>query len=93
MLLLVGIVFAERPDVASQPLVQTAQPDSPLAAVTPDSMEAMAKPVSLNSLSAGQPALIPISSTNPVFNSQSAGSWFASQGAMVQPVNFVLPGN
>jgi hypothetical protein len=84
MLLVFGIVFAERPDVAPQPLLQTAQFGSPLAA---------AAPVALSSLPAEQPALIPISSTNPVFNTQSSDSWFASQGAAVQPVNFMLPGN
>jgi hypothetical protein len=84
LLLVFGIVFAERPDVAPQPLLQTAQASSPLA---------MAAPANLNSMPAEQPALIPISSTNPVFNTQSPDSLFASQGAAVQPVNFTLPGN
>ena len=84
MLLLFGIVYAERPDVAPQPLLQTAQAASPLAAATS---------VALNSVPAEQPALMSDSSTNPVFNSQSAGPWFASQEATVQPVNLVLPGN
>ena len=85
LLLVLGIVYAERPDVvAQQPLLQTAEVSSPLA---------MATPVNLSSLPVEQPALIPISSTNPVFSSQPAGSWFASQEATVQPVNFMLPGN
>ena len=85
LLLVFGIVYAERPDVvAQQPLLQTAEVSSPLA---------MATPVNLSSLPVEQPALIPISSTNPVFSSQPAGSWFASQEATVQPVNFMLPGN
>lgn len=84
LLLLLGIVYAERPDAVTQPLLQTAQVSSPLAA---------AVPVALNSLPAEQPALVPVSSTNPVFDSQSAGSWLASQGATVQPVNFIVPGN
>jgi hypothetical protein len=85
LLLVLGIVYAERPDVvAQQPLLQTAEASSPLV---------MATPVNLSSLPVEQPALIPISSTNPVFSSQPAGSWFASQEATVQPVNFMLPGN
>ena len=87
MLLLFGIVFAERPDVVPQPLLQTARVDSPLAVPTSPTT------VALNTMPAEQPALISISSTNPVFNSQSAGSWFATQEATVQPVNFMLPGN
>jgi hypothetical protein len=84
LLLVFGIVYAERPDVSPQPLLPTDQVSSPLA---------MARPVNLNSLPAEQPALISISSTNPIFNSPSAGSWVASQGAAVQQVNFMLPGN
>jgi len=82
LLLLFGIVYAERPDVTPQPLMATAQNTSPLAATTP---------VALSSLSTEQPGFI--SSTNPVFNSPSAGSWFASQGAAVQQVSFRLTGN
>jgi hypothetical protein len=37
--------------------------------------------------------MIPISSTNPIFNSQSGGPWFASQASGLQQVNFTLPGN
>jgi hypothetical protein len=84
MLLLFGIVYAERPDVAPQSLLQTAPASGPLTVPTS---------VALNTLPTEQAALIPISSTNPVFDSQSAGSWFASQGARVQPVSFTLPGN
>jgi len=86
LLLVFGIVYAERPDVALQPLL-TAQVDSPVN-VPPSPMS-----LALNTLPVEQPALVPISSTNPVFSSQPAGSWFASQEATVQPVNFILPGN
>jgi hypothetical protein len=84
LLLVFGIVYAERPDAAPQSLMQTAQAGSPLAVATS---------ASLSSLTPVQPALVPISSTNPVFNSQSAAPWFASQGAELQQVNFTLPGN
>jgi hypothetical protein len=84
MLLVVGIVYAERPDAAPQSLLQTPQADSTLAA---------ASPVGFSSPPTEQPAMVPISSTNPIFNGQSSGSWLASQGTSLQPVNFTLPGN
>ena len=87
LLLVFGIVYAERPDVALQPLLQTAQNTSPLA------MPTSSTSVALNTLPVEQPAMIPISSTNPIFNSQSGGPWFASQGSGLQQVNFTLPGN
>jgi hypothetical protein len=87
LLLVFGIVYAERPDVALQPLLQTAQNTSPLAAPTSPTS------VALNTLPVEQPAMIPISSTNPIFNSQSGGPWFALQGSGLQQVNFTLPGH
>jgi len=87
MLLFVGIVYAERPDVTLQPLKQIAQVDTPLTVPTSPTS------VALTTTPTVQPASIPISSTNPVFNAQPVGSLFASQEAMVQPVNFALPGN
>jgi len=83
LLLLIGIVYAERPsDVEPQPILQATLDTSPLAVATP---------VNLSSQPAEQTVFL--SSTNPVFNSQPAGAWFASQGPTVQPVNFMLPGN
>ncbi len=84
MLLLLGIVFAERSsDVVPQPLLSTA-PDSSLLAV--------AAPVGLSSQPAEQPGFI--SSTNPIFSNQSIPSWFAdSQPAVAQLASFTLPGN
>ncbi len=87
LLLVFGIVYAERPDVALQPLLQTAQNTSPLT------VPASPTSVALNTLPVEQPAMIPISSTNPIFNSQSGGPWFASQGSGLQQVSFTLPGN
>lgn len=84
LLLVVGIVYAERPDAAPQSLLQPDQVGSPLAVATP---------ASFGSMPAEQPDLAPLSSTNPVFGSQSASPWFASGGASLQPVNFILPGN
>ena len=84
LLLVGGIVYAERPDAAPQALLQTDQVGSQLAVSTP---------ASFGSMPAEQPDLAPLSSTNPVFGSPSAGGWFASGGASLQPVNFTLPGN
>lgn len=81
LLLLFGIVYAERPDITPQPLLQTAQVSSPLAVATP---------VNLSSQPAEQPVFL--SSTNPVFNSQPAASWFDSQPAVARQVSFRLPG-
>jgi hypothetical protein len=88
MLLIFGIVYAERPDATLQPLLQqTAQADSPLS---------MPTSVALNTLPVEQPAVIQVSSTNPVFSTQSAGSWLVSQSsqeATVQKIPYILSGN
>jgi len=84
LLLVGGIVYAERPDAAPQSLLQTDQPGSPLAA---------AMSASPGSMAAEQPNLGPLSSTNPVFNAQPVASLFASQEATMQPVNFTFPAN
>ena len=83
LLLLVGIVYAERPDVTLQPLLP--------AAATGDSL-AVATPAGLDSQPMTQPAgqTIFASSTNPVFSAQSAPSLFGSQTAIAQPVSFRL---
>jgi hypothetical protein len=79
LLLLLGIVYAERPDGASQQLLQAAEISSSLA-VAPS-------PSFINQMPAEQPAaqLLPASSTNPVFNAQPA-AWFGSPDATVQQV-------
>jgi len=50
----------------------------------------------LNTLPVEQPAVIQVSSTNPVFSTQSAGSWLVSQSsqeATVQKIPYILSGN
>jgi hypothetical protein len=94
LLLVFGIVFAERPDSVTQPLL------TPTAQTTPDEiLMATATSPSASGLNA-QPALQPnfLSSTNPVLNTQLAssqlgGTFFGQPGPMVQQVNFELPGN
>jgi len=87
MFLLLGIVYAERPDVTLLPLQQIAQVDPPLTVPTSPTS------VALNTMPTVQPASISLSSTNPVFNAQPVASLFASQEATMQPVNFTFPAN
>ncbi len=72
LLLLLGIVYAERPDGAPQQLLQAAEISSPLAAApSPGFMNPMA--------AAEQPVAHSVSSTNPVFNAQPvSAAWFGS---------------
>lgn len=80
LLLFLGIIYAERPDFTSQPLLQAATTAASLAAVSP----------SLLSQSADQGI---VSSTNPVFSLQPVASLFGQQNSLAQPVSFLLPGN
>jgi hypothetical protein len=85
LLLLIGIVYAERPDVATQPLPQTAFAQIRESA---DGFGDMARQASLNVLPTAQPGFV--SGTNPVFNANTAAALFGSSSATVQPVNFRL---
>ena len=86
MLLLFGIVFAERPDSTTQPLLTPMAQADPgmrsLAAISPLDLSAQSAVV--------QPAIIPISSTNPMFNAQPASMIFGQSSATVQPLTFSL---
>ncbi len=89
MFLLFGIVYAERPDSAAQPLLTPtvqADPGGILVATTTSPSDFNAQPVA-------QPAIIPISSTNPVFNVQPASMLFGQPSATVQPLTFPLSSN
>jgi hypothetical protein len=89
LLLVFGIVYAERPDMQTALVT-----NPPLPVLSPgNGLGDMAKSVTLTSLPVDQPAVIQLSSTNPIFNSQSGGPWFASQGSGLQQVSFRLPGN
>ena len=79
MLLLFGIVCAERPDITPQPLLEVANSSLTLAAVSPT---ALSQPVD-------QPGIV--SSTEPVFSLQPVASPFGQQNPLAQPVNFSLP--
>jgi hypothetical protein len=46
--------------------------------------------LALNTLPVEQPVVIPINSTNPVFNAQPASMIFGRSSATVQPLTFSL---
>jgi hypothetical protein len=79
LLLFLGIIYAERPDFTSQPLLQ---------ATTAASFAAMSPSLSQ---SADQMGIV--SSTDPVLNLQPVASLFGQQNSLAQPVSFSLPGN
>jgi len=80
LLLFLGIIYAERPEITSQPLLQATTAAS-LAAVSPVSL----------SQSADQTGIV--SSTDPVLSLQPVASLFGQQNSLAQPVSFSLPGN
>jgi hypothetical protein len=81
LLLLFGIVYAERPDFTPQPLLQAANSSASLAAVSP------------TALSQSPDQLGIVSSTNPVLSLQPVASPFGQQNPLAQPVNFSPSGN
>ena len=80
LLLFLGIIYAERPEITSQPLLQAATTAASLAAVSP-------------SLSQSADQMGILSSTNPVLSLQPVASLFGQQNSLAQPVSFSLPGN
>jgi hypothetical protein len=93
MLLVIGIVFAERPDSVTQPLLTPTAQAAPggilVADATPSAADLNAQPALQSDF---------LSSTNPVLNTQlasseMAGAFFGQPSPLVQQVNFKLPGN
>ena len=82
LLLVFGIVYAERPDSAPQPFLQNfEQPSGSFATVTPAALAQSADSTGI------------IASTNPAISLQPVASLFNSQNPYAQPVNFSLSGN
>jgi hypothetical protein len=75
LLLFLGIIYAERPDFTSQPVLQATTTAS-LAAVSPTVL----------SQSGDQMGIV--SSTNPVLSLQPMASSFGQQNSLAQPVSF-----
>jgi hypothetical protein len=80
LLLFLGIIYAERPDLTSQPVLQAATTAASLAAVSPSLYP-----------SADQMGIV--SSTEPVLSLQPVASLFGQQHSLAQPVSFSLPSN
>jgi len=80
LLLFLGIVYTERPDFTSQPLLQPAPTVASFAAVSP-------------SLSPSADQMGIVSSTDPVLSLQPGASLFGQQHSLAQPVSFSIPGN
>ncbi len=80
MLLLFGIVYAERPEHHPQPLLQADNSSAMLAAVTPTALPVPADQAGI------------VSSTNPVLSLQPMASPFGQQNPLAQPASFSLPG-
>ena len=87
VLLVVGIVYAERSESTPQASVQAAVENDPspalLASVSPN---VLAQP-------ADQPAGGIVSSTDPVLILQPVASTFGQQNPLAHPVSFSIPGN
>jgi len=81
LLLFFGIVYAERPDLTPQPLLQVADSSASLANVSPTALSQPADQVGI------------VSSTNPVISLQPVASPFGQQNPLAQPVSFSLSGN
>lgn len=87
MLLLFGIVIAERPDNVAQPLLTANdQPVSPLASLAPTAFAAQS-PVQSG------PTVVAMNSTNPVSLQPVATLFGGGQGSMLTPVSFSPGGN
>ena len=80
LLLFFGIVYAERPDLTQQPLLQVADSSASLA-VSPTALTQPADTIGI------------VSSTNPVFSLQPVASPFGQQNPLAQPVSFSPSGN
>jgi hypothetical protein len=82
LLLFLGIIYAERPDLAPQPVLQAAATTTTasLTAVSP-SLSQSADPMGI------------VSSTSPVLSLQPVASPFGQQSSLAQPVSFSLSGN
>jgi hypothetical protein len=85
LVLVFGIVFAERPDYsAPQPqLTQMAENSAPLASISPATV--LAQP--------SDQVMLASDNTNPASSLQPVASLFGQQNTLVQPVSFTVPGN
>ena len=83
LLLITGVIFAERPESTSQASWEPAS--QTISSFTSATAPALSQPVDR--------MLIADNSTNPVFNFQSNASPFGQFPIGAQPVSYLLPGN
>jgi hypothetical protein len=84
LVLVFGIVYAERPDGAPEPLLPSAtQVSTPLAMAT-ETSPGITQPMETSGL---------IASSNSVLDLNSVATLFNQPNQFAQPVNFVVPGN
>jgi hypothetical protein len=83
LLLFFGIVYAERPDLASQPLLQAATTTASLSTLSPTALSPSPEQMGI------------VSSTNPVLSLQAVASpsAFGQQNPLAQPASFSIPGH
>jgi hypothetical protein len=83
LLLFFGIVYAERPDLASQPLLEAATTTASFSALSPTALSPSSEQMGI------------VSSTNPVLSLQAfaSASAFGQQNPLAQPASFSIPGN
>ncbi len=83
MLLLFGIIYAERPENVSQPLLtSTYSGSAPLASLAPSALS-----------QASDPTMLALNNTNPVMSLQPVASLFGQQNPLLQSVSFSPSGN
>ena len=81
LLLFLGIIYAERPDLTSQPILQAATIATSFAAVSPTVLSQPADQMGI------------VSSTSPVLSLQPVASLFGQQNPLAQLVSFSPSGN
>jgi hypothetical protein len=79
LVLLFGIVYAERPDLTPQPMLQGENTTTSLAALSPTALAQSASQIGI------------VSSTNPVLSLQGVNASFGQQNMLAQPVSFKVP--
>ena len=84
LLLFLGIIYADRPDLSAQPVLQAA---TTTALLTTASLTAAP------SLSQSADPMGIVSSTNPVRSLQPVASLFGQQNSLAQPVSLTISGN
>ena len=89
LLLFLGIIYADRPDLAAQQVLQAANTTASLTTASLTTASLTAAP----SLSQSADQMGIVSSTNPVLSLQPVASLFGQQSSLAQPVSFSLPGN